>query len=315
MIKLKYYIMNKKGLFLHLFAFIAFFSLSATGQDLGPETLYLIGEYNNKTWSSNPIDSDTPKFSTTDGVTYTLEIEITGGKDQWNPDPKLYLCDNDGVSYGTWGESKNDVINLFGGKNGAFTVDAGYKYKIKAKYTKIANPYNSSLLETGFEVTKEIISDLGGGDIVDDGTHKSIHLDYTYNSLPDRKLAITPDTEITFDGRYMYITNSTGKYMNTLDNLGGFSISSDPGVQLSEITTGINTPITDTLHVLNTGSAVEVTGASAGTEIYLFNINGATVAHATQGNTEDATVLATGTLTPGIYILTVGNKSFKLAIR
>lgn len=306
--------MNKKGLFLHLFAFIAFFYLSATGQDLGPEKLYLGGIYNHNPEITTP-DENTPQFATTDRLTYTLEIDITGGASQYYEVTSLRLLDGDGNHYGPSQTISDTEYVMTNGYGGGVSVDPGYKYKFTVAYTQYPDQYNPDKMNNVLKLTVESLGSLSGGDIVDDGTHKSIHLDYTYNSLPDRKLAITPDTEITFDGRYMYITNSTGKYMNTLDNLGGFSISSDLGVQLSEITTGINTPITDTLHVLNTGSAVEVTGASAGTEIYLFNINGATVAHATQGNTEDATVLATGTLTPGIYILTVGNKSFKLAIR
>ena len=287
----------------------------ATAQ--GPEKLYLVGKYNGKQWATPPSD-DTPAFETTDRTVYTLEIAITSGLDQWNPTPFLNLYDSDGAEYGIWGESSNNAITLFKNKNGTFTLSTGYKYRLKAEYTQVENPYNSTLLETAFVITVENLGSTGGGGDepeANDGTHKSIKLDYTYNHLPKRKLAITPDTEIKFDGNYMYVTNSTGRYMNSLNNLGGFSISSDPGTQLSEITTGIVTPVSESLRVLNTGSAVEITGAAANTEIYLFTISGVPVASARQTDMENATILTTGTLTPGIYVLTVGEKSFKLAIR
>ncbi len=305
-----------KSKIIHLFILPAFMLIAAGAFAQGPEKLYLGGIYNHNEDIKTP-DENTPQFVTTDRITYTLEIDITGGANPSYEVTSLRLLDGDGNHYGPSQTISDTEYIMTNGYGGGVSVTPGYKYKFTVSYTQYPNQWNSSQMDNVLKLTVKNMGSLsgGGGDIVDDGTHKSIKLDYTYNTLPDRKLAITPDTEITFDGRYMYVENSTGRYMNSLNNLGGFSISSDPGTPLSDITTGINTPITDTLHVLNTGSAVEVTGASAGTEIFLFNIDGMTVAHATQGNTDDATALATGTLAPGIYILTVGNKSFKLAIR
>lgn len=294
-----------KSKIIHLFILPAFMLIAAGASAQGPEKLYLGGIYNHNEDIKTP-DENTPQFVTTDRITYTLEIDITGGANPSYEVTTLRLLDGDGKQYGLSKIISDTEYTFTQGWGSGISVEIGHTYRFTVTFS---DP------QTATFIVENLGNIGGGGDVVDDGTHKSIKLDYTYNTLPDRKLAITPDTEITFDGRYMYVKNSTGQYMNSLNNLGGFSISSDPGTPLSDITTGINTLITDTLHVLNTGSAVEITGASAGTEICLFNIDGMTVAHATQGNADDATALATGTLAPGIYILTVGNKSFKLAIR